>query len=293
MVKRNWKILVMGLLVLSLAVAGVGFASAQGNGPNGGQARSMVQRAGQQVISVIADALGMEPADLVKEIRSGKSILKIADEKNVDKDKILQAAQDAEKERLQKLVDDGKITEDQMNWMLEKSKERLSNFLDRQGTGAIPGPKSETGKAVWSAVAEKLGMDADTLRCELRSKSLAAIAKEKGVDMDEIAKTMEDAYKQSIQKLVDDGKITQDQADAAIEQFNKHTEDCLSQGEGLGCGWGFQNGMRRARPFSNGQAFKGQPGRRGQRGQRPPAGPGGQYRPGMGQGNGMPANPGW
>ncbi len=280
--KKHWKFIIAGLLVLSLAVAGVGFASAQGNGPYNDGAGPFMQRAAGHMISAIADALGLDTSELVKEIRSGKSVLKIAEEKNVDKDKIIQSVESIEKERLQKLVDEGKITQDQMDWVLSRSKERLDEFLEREGTGAPFRGRNPVAQGVWSAVAKELGMEEDTLRCELRNKSLAAIAEEKGVSMDEISKTMEEAYKSGVQKLVDEGKITQDQANAAIEQFDKHTEECLSQGEGLGCGWGWRAGMSKIRPFFNGRGFRWRPGKARR-----------FHRNGNRPGSRAPANPRW
>ncbi len=281
MLRKNWKILVMGLLVLSLAVVGVGFASAHGDGPHGHPARP-AYRIGKQIFSTIADALGMEPKDLLEDIKGGKSILKVAEEKNVGKDELLQAVEDAEKEKLQKLVDEGRITQDQMSWILERSRDRLDNLLEREGTGAFR-KHNGVGRSVWSAVADKLGMDEDELRTELRSKSLAAIAAEKGVSMDAIVQAMEDAFKESIQKRVDEGRITQDQADTAVQQFNKHVQECLSQGEGLGCGWGLRAGMNKVRPLFGQGKLQGRFGKAGRgrmprnggcRGTRRPAGPG-------------------
>ena len=241
------KIWVSAVLLVSLVVVGVGLASAQGNGPqqppgivqqwNRPQVRhSQIFPIARDMLKAIADKLGMSVKDLEKEVRAGKSILVVADEKGVSRDDLIKAAVDSQEERLQKAVDDGRITAGQKSWIEQKIGEKIGDFLDRQGVGRLAFPAFT--KDEWEAIADKLGMDARDLGKELQGRSLAAVAEEKGVSLDDLTKAAADARKAALDEKVKDGHITQAQADAALSDFQEHLNKCVENGEGLSCGWG-------------------------------------------------------
>ncbi len=268
------KLLIASLLLVTLVVAGVGLASAQGTNPPPRapefarpDGRTLLHRSpmfpiARDMVKAIADKLGMSVSELEKEIRSGKSILVVADEKSVSKDDLVKAAVESQSERLQKAVDNGRITSAQKTWIEQKAGERVGNFLDRQGVGKLASPAFT--KEEWEAIADKLGMDGRALRRELRGKTLAAVAEEKGVSLDDLTKAALDTRKAALDDMVKDGHITQAQADVAFSNFRDHLNKCVEEGEGLACHWGAQkflarfNKARRAKPqFAPGrsQAF--------------------------------------
>lgn len=110
-----------------------------------------------------------------------------------------------------------------------------------------------------TAITELLGISATEL-CEARQsgKSLAELAAEKGIEKETVVDTLIVARRQSLQELVAAGKITQEQADACLENMKARVEDNIesnisgnsSQGrKGCGMGGGFGKGMQRG--FSN------------------------------------------
>lgn len=93
------------------------------------------------------------------------------------------------------------------------------------GPGGLFGPGARglmglSGKAD-DAVATALGMTADELRDALKDKTLAEIAKEKGVHMADIQAAVKNARQQELQKLVEEGKLTQKQADLLTERMGR------------------------------------------------------------------------
>jgi hypothetical protein len=68
---------------------------------------------GPAVLDAAADALGMERADLVAELQSGKSLADVAAEQNVDVATVKQAMVDAAKAEVDLALEAGRITEAQ------------------------------------------------------------------------------------------------------------------------------------------------------------------------------------
>ncbi len=234
--KKFW---VSAVLLIALVVAGVGLASAQGM--NSPQRLPQVRQARgfpivRDMLKAIADKLGMNVRDLEKEVRSGKSILVIADEKSVSKDDLVKAAVDSQDERLRRAVDDGRITAEQKAWLEQKIGERVGNFLDRQGVGRLASPAFT--REEWDAIADKLEMEPKELGKELQARTLAAIAAEKGVSLDDLTKAVADARKSALDDEVKGGHITQAQANAALSDFQEHLNKCVEEGQGLSCRWG-------------------------------------------------------
>ena len=213
--KRGWKIAGIALMVAILGVAAVGaVASAQDNGTGG-------------------------PFDLATKFKEALAgILGISvDDYNAAVDK-------AQQQVLDEAVADGVLTEDQA----EKMQERLA---EQPGAGMMgPGMRGGRGMGgqgmmggiggrgmmggmggsrLLTTAADKLGMSLDDLQAALQDgKTIAGLAEEKGVDI----QTIIDAYlaevKSDLDQAVADGKITQEQADAQLEQAKTQVTERLS-----------------------------------------------------------------
>jgi hypothetical protein len=76
------------------------------------------------IFDTIADALGLSPNELFTESHDeGKTVSEIADEQGVDLDTVRDALNarraEARQEAIQQAVEDGRITQEQADWMLE------------------------------------------------------------------------------------------------------------------------------------------------------------------------------
>lgn len=95
------------------------------DGPMGG----LIDHHGDEML---AEQLGMTTEELQAELQAGKTIAELAEEKGVD----LQAAQiEAAKERIQQAVQDGTMTQEQADWMLEGLEQGFSPGI----RGFMPG----------------------------------------------------------------------------------------------------------------------------------------------------------
>ena len=121
---------------------GKGFKAPHGQGcraPRGGFGGRM----GGAPIGLAAETLGMTAEDLMAEIQAGKSIAEVAEKQGVDVQKIVDAYMEQLEERLAQAVENGRITQEQADSMLEKAEERalemLNNTWEGRGPGRFPG----------------------------------------------------------------------------------------------------------------------------------------------------------
>ena len=100
------------------------------------------------------------------------------------------------------------------------------------GTMMLPGGVHEQ---VWTAVAKELGLTYDQLQTELKTKTLAQLAQEKAVTIEKLHEVYKTAHKAALDQLVQEGKLTQEQADWMIQRMDQAGYPMLfGQGRGFG-----------------------------------------------------------
>jgi polyhydroxyalkanoate synthesis regulator phasin len=99
-------------------------------------------------IGVAAEELGVTAADLMAEIQAGKSIADVAGEKGVDVQAIVDAYLAQLGEVLDQAVQNGRITQDQADSMLEHAQETVPEMLENpwQGRGPSRFPGGSPGR---------------------------------------------------------------------------------------------------------------------------------------------------
>lgn len=110
---------------------GQGFAlGGHGHGPKpSGAPGPRAAFGGGQAVNAAAQALNMQPSDLMSQLRSGQTLQQIADAKNVPLSTVTTAITNAIKPQLDQAVSAGRLTQQQEN-----------DILSRIGSGQFPGP---------------------------------------------------------------------------------------------------------------------------------------------------------
>ncbi|MCM3764578.1 YckD family protein [Neobacillus niacini] len=107
---------------------------------NGGQ---MGSGAGMRMMGsmneVIADALGMSREEFQTARHEGKSVADLAKDKEISVDQLLAFIIETRKANLEKLVKDGKLTQEQMDSMLENMTAMMKEAIERNTTGPMHG----------------------------------------------------------------------------------------------------------------------------------------------------------
>jgi len=84
----------------------------------------------------VAKALGLTLDQLNAELRAGKTIAQIAQAKNIGLSKLHDDVEAAHKALLQQAVKDGKLTQQQADWMIQRM-DAMDKYMDQYG-GACP-----------------------------------------------------------------------------------------------------------------------------------------------------------
>ncbi|MBC7222882.1 MAG: hypothetical protein H5T59_01160 [Anaerolineae bacterium] len=142
---------------------------------------------GTPLIGVVAEELDMSVTDLVAELEAGKTLAEVAQEKGVALDTLVEAVVAPRAEALQQAVEEGRITQEWADLMLDHMRETVEYQLTHPvDTPALLGWRAGYGFQL-SAIAEELGMTTDELVAELQDgKTVAQIAEEKGVDLESL-----------------------------------------------------------------------------------------------------------
>jgi hypothetical protein len=126
--KNKMSVLIAGLLVALVVIGVIGArnayaqaplaASLHGGGPGGGRGGL-----GLEGLQIAAEALNMTTDELITALRSGKTLEELATEAGVDIQDVqdaMQAARATEmRDRIQQALDDGTITQEHADWLLE------------------------------------------------------------------------------------------------------------------------------------------------------------------------------
>ena len=81
-----------------------------GTGPLGRHGRLGPGEIVKGMVNVAADTIGVQPDDLVNELKNGKSVADVATEHNVDPQTVVQAIVDAGNKKVDEAVTNGKLT---------------------------------------------------------------------------------------------------------------------------------------------------------------------------------------
>jgi hypothetical protein len=100
------------------------------------------------------------------------------------------------------------------------------------GAMMLPGGVHEQ---VWTAVAQELGLTYDQLQAELKTKTLEQLAQEKNIKIEKLQQVYKTAHKAALDQLVQEGKLTREQADWMIQRMDAAGYPMLN-GAGRGMG---------------------------------------------------------
>jgi hypothetical protein len=170
----------------------------------------------------IAEALGISEEELEAALAEGKTPFTLAEELGVDFEAVQAAMQAARAEAVKQAVEGGAITEEQAEWILGHQ----GSMGWHRGGAFGPGPDGRPGLgaglwdgSVHTAIADLLGMtveDFEAARAE--GKSLVELAEEAGVTLEEVRDAVQVAHAEALQQAVEEGRITQEQADQMLER---------------------------------------------------------------------------
>ena len=120
-------------------------------------------------------------------------------------------------------------------------------LCDHYGNGwGMMGTGWSWHQTMLETAAKALGLTPDELTAEFQAgKTLAQVAKERGVELADVQTALLDARKTALDKAVADGSITQEQADWMLDHMQQRLDDDNAGSGMMGRGWGMHSGRGR------------------------------------------------
>ncbi|WP_051621228.1 hypothetical protein [Paenibacillus sp. UNC451MF] len=203
---------------------------------------------GNNVIKETATLLGVEQSVITDELKQGKTLAQIAQDKaGLSQEDFLQKLVAAETTTIDAAVTSGKLTQEQADKQKTNLTDRLTKEITNTGFGKGFGDKGDKGEGrgnnVFQQIATVLGVEQSVIQDELKQgKTLVQIAQDKaGLTEDAFLQKLVAAETANIDAAVTSGKLTQEQADKQksdlSDRLKKMIENTQKQGP-MGGGFG-------------------------------------------------------
>jgi hypothetical protein len=140
------------------------------------------------------------------------------------------AVETARDQVVEEALAEGWLTEDQA----QRMQERMDQGFEAPGMGkGFMGPREgfmgRGGDSIIGLIAEELDLSRQDLFAELKDgKTLGELASEKGVDVEAVTTKYLAQLEENLKQAVEDGKITQTQADWMLQQAEEKVPDLLN-----------------------------------------------------------------
>ncbi len=158
--------------------------------------------------------------------RVGDFVSRLADRLGISEGELTTAVKGAETDMVNDAVSQGKLTDQQGAKIIDRIQNGPMRF-PRNGRHEYRPCRAQ--KFVIASSAEVLGMDKDELKAKLEEgKSLAEIAQEQGMTVEDFTAALTDSVKAALQAKVDAGAITQAQMDRVFEAFTSHVDQIVN-----------------------------------------------------------------
>ncbi len=184
--------------------------------------RQSLRRLGEAaLLRALTDVTGLQLRDLVEQSRDGATLAEIAQADGVDPQAVVDAALANVTGRVNEMVANGRLTQDQADRLLAEAETFFGEAINR----ALPAPSRPvqraarvwTGMALVDATAEAAGLSRREVLAQARAgKTLAQIAGENGADVNAIVSDVAAQVTERVNQAVANGNLTQERADEIL-----------------------------------------------------------------------------
>ena len=128
---KSWIAKTMGpLLAVGFVGASGATAFAHGDGPAGENFRHNARgRFARAVMREVVEETGLEPCDITGQMAEGQTLTEVIEESGGSTEQVVDTLMSKLAERLDRAVENGRISEERAEHLLEKGEERLEAFL--------------------------------------------------------------------------------------------------------------------------------------------------------------------
>jgi hypothetical protein len=179
-------------------------------------------------LEAAAEALGVSEDDLRQQLRDGKTIAQVAQERNVDVQQVIDAMVADATARIDEKVQEGDLTAEEANERKANLPDRITRLVN-EGRPQGGGPRGRGLKL--EAAAEALGVSEDDLRQQLRDgKTIAQVAQERNVEVQRVIDAMVADATARIDEKVQEGDLTAEEANERKANLQERITRLVNEG---------------------------------------------------------------
>ncbi len=226
---------ITGSMAVGALVGAVVFAPGVGLAAPGSQTGQDVAAVcagvlGNGPIEAAAEAIGIEPSELLAAMRDGQTVAEVAQAHGVDPATVVAAMVANAQDRLDQAVADGVLTQEQADERAADLQEHATAFVNGDVSMPFhPGPPLIGNPGLWgfadgpfAAAANAIGIEPAELFGELRDgKTIADVAENNGVEVSTVVDAVVASLRERLDSAVENGWITQEQADERAAQLRE------------------------------------------------------------------------
>jgi hypothetical protein len=191
--------------------------------------RRPLRQAGERILlEVVAEETGLRPVQILQQLRDGSTLTEIITANGGNVDETITAAVAAATERINEAVANGNMTQEQADTFINALQDVYTAAID----GELGRPRLEmmVGFGVVSLASEETGLTQREIVQELMDgKSLADVLAEHNVDVNAFIDTAVTQTEERLNQAVANGRITQDEADARLEQLRQTLTERITE----------------------------------------------------------------
>jgi uncharacterized protein (DUF433 family) len=193
--------------------------------------RATVCVGGSGVIQAAAEAIGIEPAELIRALREGRTIADLAEENGVDVQRVVDAVVASERERLEDAIDAGRLTQDQAGAIADDLEERVTDLVNGD-LAPFPLPLLPH-LGLWPApiafIADVIGIDpAELLAAFADGRTIADVAQDNDVEVESVVDAIVAELRDRLDEAVENGWLTQDEADERATELEERVTEVVN-----------------------------------------------------------------
>ncbi len=211
-------------------------------------------------LETVAEVLGIDIDELARQLRDGATLAEIAGDRTQD---VIDALVDEHSARIDRAVQEGRISEERAAEVRTAIAERIEAMVAGEGCrfhldpGRLYGPRGFRGGLPFDTIAGVLGLTVEELREQLAAgSSVADIADEQGVSVEEIVDAVLSDLNQHLDDLVADQHLTEERANDIRAGLAESIESMLRSSMPAG-GFRFDGGSGFPHFRGHGRGFPG------------------------------------
>lgn len=183
-------------------------------------------------VAEAAEAIGIEPSELLAELRDGRTIAEVAEANGVPADDVIDAVVAAERDRLAQLVDDGRFTQAEADELVDGLEDRVTDLVNGERPFGMPWGRP----VVWgfadgpvAAAAGAIGIEPSELLDAVRDgRTVAEVAEANGVAVDAVIGAVVASLQERLDDAVENGWLTPEEADDRAAELEEEATELVN-----------------------------------------------------------------